>query len=220
MIDFAQRNDSDPAERRAQAQNLLESRAPFALVLCRVRFFTYDEMLPYTQSGTPPTTPNNACGQRGPVAGGGSSMTPPRHTDRPFRAFGQMLREYRESYGERMRAKNPHLPRVRLTALALIEHLEDQYDIHLTSGAYSDIEQGVTLPRELQRFVDAVTACLGIEKNSLDYHRLIQQLAYDVVAWRAGPDIAQQTVPLVMNLSQLQSFNSDFERATPNGPES
>ncbi len=147
-------------------------------------------------------------------------MTLPRNTDRPFRAFGQMLREYRESYGERMRAKNPRLPRVRLTALALIENLEEQFDFHLTSGAYSEIEQGVTLPRELQRFVDAVTACLGIEKNSLDYHRLIQQLAYDVVAWRVGPDIAQQTVPLVMNLSHLQSLNTSFERATHDGPES
>src|SRR5579884_1474293 len=124
----------------------------------------------------------------------------------PFRGFGHLLREYRDSYGERMRTKFPGAPRLKLTALALIQDLAEQYDYHLTSGAYSEIEQGLTLPRELHRFIEVVTACLLIEKGSVDYRRLVQQLAYDVVSWRAGPEIAQQTVPLV-NLSPMQSTN-------------
>jgi hypothetical protein len=132
-------------------------------------------------------------------------MALPRETDRPFQRFGHVLREYRETYGERMRQRNPdqRLPRVKLTALSLIDHLAEQSDYHITSGTYSEIEKGITLPRDLGRFLEAVMLSLGIENRSLEYYRLMQQLAYDVVSWRVGEEFARQTVPLVVNMAQV-----------------
>lgn len=135
--------------------------------------------------------------------------------DPPFKKFGGMLRDYRDSYGERVRDRIPQAP-ARLTATALIEALDRRWEYHITSGAYSEVEQGLYLPRELDKFIDSVTDCLGIQKNSIEYQRLIQQLAYDVVSWRAGSDIAEATVPLLLNKAQRQALNGGPPQTKPN----
>jgi hypothetical protein len=120
----------------------------------------------------------------------------PRQQDRPFEHFGRLLRSYRESYGERIHRKYPDVLETRLTASTLIScmHRSHQYDI--ASGAYSEVEAGLILPREPQAFLDAVTACLAIDEGSDEYVALARALAHDVVSWRAGKAIANRAIPL------------------------
>ena len=105
-----------------------------------------------------------------------------------YDTFGQLLRRSRESYPDRFRRKYPGAPRVKLTALALIECLREK-GYPLTSGAYSEIENGSNLPRDPQRFVDAIAECLLLDEQK-DYEELARRLAYDIVRARASKRMA------------------------------
>lgn len=101
------------------------------------------------------------------------------------RHFGEMLRRFRESYYERVRPHRPGAPspRLRLSALSLIKCLaEAGYSI--SSGAYSEIESGKSIPREPRKFVDAVSVCLELTAEQKD--ELTRQLGYDIVYARLG----------------------------------
>ncbi|HEY7782217.1 MAG TPA: hypothetical protein VIC85_18650 [Ktedonobacterales bacterium] len=107
-----------------------------------------------------------------------------------LRGFGALLREYRESYGERIlqRDRRPGRPRVRLTAQALIACMEET-GYSISSGSYSEIEAGNTLPRDARSFVRSVSVCL--ELDDAQSARLTEQLAYDIVRSKLG-DLADQ----------------------------
>ncbi len=101
------------------------------------------------------------------------------------RHFGEMLRQFRESYYERVRPHRPGAPspRLRLSALALIKCLaEAGYSV--SSGAYSEIEAGKSIPREPRKFVDAVSICLELTSDEKEH--LTRQLGYDIVYARLG----------------------------------
>lgn len=116
----------------------------------------------------------------------------PRSTQR-FESFGALLRFYRETYGERMQRRDPTMPRVKLTALALIECLRKR-GYSITSGTLSEIEAGSNIPRDPKAFIDAVSLCLGLEIEGEDWRALVQFLAYDIVRARVGPEVAELTV--------------------------
>src|SRR5262249_45828938 len=118
------------------------------------------------------------------------AQSPPRGRP-PFpstRRFGAQLRAFRENYGERTAQKDTQgapVPRIRLSALALIDCLRKaKYPYPITSGAYSEIESGNSIPRDVGRFLDAVSHCLQLSDDEKE--TLISTLGYDLVAPRLG----------------------------------
>lgn len=101
------------------------------------------------------------------------------------RHFGEMLRQFRETYYERVRPQRPGAPspHLRLSALALIKCLA-QAGYSVSSGAYSEIEAGKSIPRGPRSFVDAVSVCLELTAEEKD--QLTRQLGYDIVYARLG----------------------------------
>jgi hypothetical protein len=107
--------------------------------------------------------------------------------------FGRQLRALRETYVERTgrgSASGPML-RTRVSALALIQCLE-QAGYPISSGAFSEIENGLSIPRDAPQFVESVCACLQVTKD--DKQDLIDRLAYDVLYARLG-ELVEQVFP-------------------------
>ena len=101
------------------------------------------------------------------------------------RGFGALLRELRLNYFSRIRPAHPGepTPRMRLSALALIQCLEEA-GYTISAAAYSEIEAGVNLPRDGEKFLAALSRCLRLENNEREI--LAQELGYDVMHGRLG----------------------------------
>ncbi len=98
---------------------------------------------------------------------------------RPY--FGRRLRELRETYPERISRAESALPVLRATpsASAVIECMRQEAGYVISNAAYSEVENGLNVPRDPPRFVDAVALCLrltGDEKTDLE-----RRLAFDIV---------------------------------------
>ena len=109
---------------------------------------------------------------------------------RRFEHFGEALRHYRETYQDRIRQTNPDMPRIRITALALIDCM-DRKGYSISSGAYSEIEAGISIPKDPKAFIAAAASCLAIAEGSADWEALLLQLAFDVLAKKLGEELAQ-----------------------------
>lgn len=120
----------------------------------------------------------------------GASQSQPRR----FPHFGAVLRHYRETVAARLQKYSPGLPELQLSAAKLIECMKPRYEI--SPAAYSATENGGSLPRDPEAFIDAVAPCLAIERNSLEWWTLVQYAAYDLVAQRLGADVAEMLVEL------------------------
>jgi hypothetical protein len=96
-------------------------------------------------------------------------------------SFGMLLRYLRETFPERTGRNRPGAPKVRLTALALIECLTGR-GYPITSGYYSELERGTALPKDAKAFMAAVSECL--ELNPDERSRLLRQLAYEIIRAR------------------------------------
>jgi hypothetical protein len=108
--------------------------------------------------------------------------------------FGSLLRRYRESYSNRLRKTHPGMPRVKLTALALIECMEKS-GYSLSSGSYTQIENGSNFPHDPERFLSTVSRCLLLDDKQ--YNLLARLLAHDVVQSRISKTIADIAIPPV-----------------------
>ncbi|MBF6592112.1 MAG: hypothetical protein IVW57_16505 [Ktedonobacterales bacterium] len=107
--------------------------------------------------------------------------------------FGGSLKYYRESYFARStgRPQGAPGPRMYLSALALIECLKDN-GYSLSSGAYSGIETGDSIPKDVPGFLEAVARCLALNEQEVLYLR--QDLAFDLVESRVGRRAAKMVV--------------------------
>jgi hypothetical protein len=113
-----------------------------------------------------------------------------------FSHFGEALRYYRETYQERVTRNNPDMPdmpRIRITALSLIGCM-DRKGYSISSGAYSEIEAGISI-KDPRTFLEAAAKCLAIEEGSDEWRSLVQQLGYDIVAKKLGPEYASFVFP-------------------------
>lgn len=110
---------------------------------------------------------------------------------REFRHFGDLLKIFREAYGDRLRRQNPGMPRLKLTATALVRCLND-HDYVISGPTYTEIESGANIPKRPDDFLRIASTCLGLEAAERDALR--QQLSFDVVRGRAGLAIARATV--------------------------
>jgi hypothetical protein len=75
---------------------------------------------------------------------------------------------------------------MQVSAAALLAAMRKQ-DFFLSPGAYSEIEAGHTLPREPERFLEAVCPALAIEPESIDWYILRQYLVRSLVEQKFGP---------------------------------
>lgn len=107
--------------------------------------------------------------------------------------FGAMLRAFRESYFERISRKHG-VPNVKmhLTALALIERMREQ-GYPISSGAYSMVEAGATMPKDPRRFITVIATCLDLDPEQLQ--ELTQQVAHDILVAKLGEEVARSAFP-------------------------
>ncbi|WIG59048.1 MAG: hypothetical protein OJF49_001795 [Ktedonobacterales bacterium] len=126
-----------------------------------------------------------------------------------FQSFGELLRYLRVTYGERTGQNRPGAPKITLTALSLIDCLTDCGYPSMTSGSYSLLESGKTLPKDPEIFLDAISQCLAI--GPADKYRVLlrQQYAYDLLARHAGPELAAAMVPRGAEALRLASSHAD-----------
>lgn len=109
---------------------------------------------------------------------------------RRFRHFGEMLRHYRDTYGERKSKSDPAFPRgIKLPAAGVVQWL-NEHDYDISQSTYSEIESGISFPRYSGAFIDKVCECLGLNVGGDEWLAMNQQLVYDIVAARFGPIVA------------------------------
>lgn len=101
--------------------------------------------------------------------------------------FGALLHQFRETYGERIGANRPGMPRIHLTAQALIACMHEA-GYTISPATYSEVESG-SLPRDAQKFVNTVSGCLHL--SALERRELVLRLSYDILKARI-PDLVQE----------------------------
>lgn len=116
-----------------------------------------------------------------------------------FQHFGHALRHYRETVSDRLGRSD--LPRMQVTAAALLKCVEQGGDVAISQASYSDIENGLSLPRDPEQFLNAVAPCLAIQKDSLEWWTLVQYAIHGLVAQKLGEDIANAAI--VINEDEL-----------------
>ena len=111
-----------------------------------------------------------------------------------FEDLGDLLRYLRRTYASRTGRSRAGMPKVTLTALSLIACL-GEHGYPITSGAYSLLEQGKTLPRNPERFFGAICTCLDVPSTDKYWALLRYQYAYDLVARSVDSQFADKYVP-------------------------
>ena len=128
-----------------------------------------------------------------------------------FAHLGKLLVYLRKTYLERETPDGPERPRVELKAAAVVDYLR-RHDYSMTSGSYSQLEQGKTLPRNPERFLDIISACLNVDPTSKYYVLLRRQYIYDHAVRFVGKQFADQTI--VHGSALLQSLRKEAESAS------
>jgi hypothetical protein len=95
---------------------------------------------------------------------------------------------------------------MRLSALSLLECMREAGH-PLSSGAYSGIESGENLPRDVAGFLQATRQCLALGDD--DMERLKEDLAFDLVEGRMDRETAQRVVQRHSDLARaLQTWRN------------
>lgn len=113
--------------------------------------------------------------------------------------FGQVLRAARVGIVPRRvrrKGEDPELPgnSRHVPALELIGCMKKRGGYSISSGAYSEIESGISAPKDSKGFVDAVVKCAELEHDELG-RDLRKQLAFDQLAKKWGVEDAAQFMP-------------------------
>lgn len=117
-----------------------------------------------------------------------------RSPNQQFPHFGACLRHYRETVTSRLKRFSPGLPELQLSAAKVVECMRPRYDI--SPAAFSAIENGGSLPRDPEAFIDAVVPCLAIERDSLEWWTLVQYMTHFLIAQKLGDEVADTLVEL------------------------
>lgn len=104
------------------------------------------------------------------------------HNDagRAFAHFGEVLRYARTSFGERVFNLPAGVAPPELTSRRLIACLAE-HDYPISSGAFSSLEAGNSLPRDPERFLRALFVCLGLSPEDELGRLLTLYLAQDLL---------------------------------------
>jgi hypothetical protein len=121
--------------------------------------------------------------------------TLPKPIDGTYDHFGHVLRHYRETLSERIHRPGLNLlPQMQVTATALLKCVEQSKGLVISQASYSEIENGLSLPRDPEAFLNAVAPCLAIEEDSIEWWTLVQYLSHGLIAQKLGGEIADQVV--------------------------
>ncbi|HEY7781631.1 MAG TPA: hypothetical protein VIC85_15600 [Ktedonobacterales bacterium] len=107
--------------------------------------------------------------------------------------FGRGLRLYRKGFGDSFHRGTPDDPvvRSRVTSADLIDCL-NRSGHPISQTAYSEIESGISLPRNPADFLRSVGRCLRL--NDAEVEDLKHRLFYDVLYQRLG-DLTDEVFP-------------------------
>ena len=123
------------------------------------------------------------------------TTTLPKPSSGIYEHFGDVLRHYRETLAERIHYPGLSiLPQMQVTATALLKCVEQSAGIVISHASYSEIENGLSLPRDPEAFLCAVAPCLAIEKDSMEWWTLVQYLSHGLIAQKLGSEVADQVV--------------------------
>jgi hypothetical protein len=112
-----------------------------------------------------------------------------------FRHFGHVLRSYRETIGKRLQQYSPGLAPIQASAQEIIKCLRSQ-DYQISAGTYSALENGDSLPRDPETFIDKISHCLAIERKSLEWWTLTLYVMYGLAAQKLGNTVADEVIPI------------------------
>jgi hypothetical protein len=113
--------------------------------------------------------------------------------------FGEVLRYLRkEYYPEHVINLPPGATKMQVTATSLVECLT-KHGYSMSTGAFSALESGATLPREPDQFLDALARCLPMDREDPVWQALVHQLAYDVIRRELGEPWASYVIPRPQN---------------------
>ena len=116
-------------------------------------------------------------------------------TRESYAHFGAMLRDYRESFGDRAHERDPRIPRgVKLSAAGLVDSLGDA-NYPISPSTLSEIESGTSITLRGGEFIKAVCEVLYLDVPGPEWRALTLQLARDVVRARLGQEIANLAIP-------------------------
>jgi hypothetical protein len=110
-----------------------------------------------------------------------------------FKHLGELLVYLRETYFDRISGGDPDRPRSDLKAAAVVDYLR-KHNYSMTSGSYSMLEQGKTLPRNPEQFLDIISKCFRIDRSSKYWVLLRRQYIYDHTVRFVGKEYADQAV--------------------------
>jgi hypothetical protein len=120
-----------------------------------------------------------------------------------FPNFGAALRYSREHIADRLRQYVPgRMPDVQLTAKQVVSNMREA-GYTISPAAYSDIEQGIFLPRDPDDFMDKIVQSLALEKDSHEYHNLMDHLVRDILKQKLG-EIAGEYWTAIRSARQRQ----------------
>lgn len=110
-----------------------------------------------------------------------------------FASLGDLLVYLRKTYGERT-GYTTHGPAFSITAQAVADTLSE-YGYSMTSGSYSLLEHSQSLPKNPERFFDAICEALAVKKSSKYWVLLRYQYLYDYARRMVGEDFARDHCP-------------------------
>lgn len=108
-----------------------------------------------------------------------------------FKHLGDLLVYLRQTYVDRISGGDPDRPHSELKAAAVVEYLR-KHDYSMTSGSYSMLERGKTLPRNPEQFLDIISKCFRIDRSSKYWVLLRRQYVYDHTLRFVGKEFAVQ----------------------------
>lgn len=114
-----------------------------------------------------------------------------------FTNLGALLVYLRETYPSRLVDSNdgrPLGPKVSVAALSIAEYLKE-HGYSMSSGSYSLLEQGRTLPGTPITFFTLLCDCLAVKPNSKYRPLLLSQYVFDAAARSVGEQFADTFVP-------------------------
>lgn len=107
-----------------------------------------------------------------------------------FESLGALLIYLRRRHEKRMALASPGIVEPRVTAASVVKALNEN-NYPMTSGSYSLLEQGKTLPRSPNAFIEAIARSLGVEPTSKYSMLLRWQYLYDHALRYFGADVAE-----------------------------
>ncbi len=119
----------------------------------------------------------------------------PRPREGDYEHFGDVLRHYRQTVSDRLHDWTPGLAQLEASAAQLIACMRHK-GYQISPATYSAIENGESLPREPDEFIEMVCSCLAINLNSLEWWTLTLYASHGLLSRKVGLTAADIALPL------------------------